>query len=152
MELVILIGLQGAGKSTFRQSRFDATHVVVSKDHFRNNRRPAQRQELLLREALSLGKSVVVDNTNVRLEDRQALIGLAREFAALPSGYFVRSTLDESLARNALREGKARVPDKAVAFTAKAFVLPSWSEGYVELYDVVPQPDRTFLVTASPAP
>lgn len=145
-----MIGLQGAGKSTFRQSRFDATHVVVSKDHFRNNRRPSLRQEVLLREALSAGKSVVVDNTNVRLEDRQALIRLAHELGALCSGYFVRSTLSESLERNALREGKARVPDKALAFTAKAFVLPSWSEGYAALYDVVPQPDRTFRVTASP--
>ena len=147
---MILIGLQAAGKSTFRQSRFDATHVVVSKDHFRNDRRPSLRQELLLREALSAGKSVVVDNTNVRLEDRLALLRLAGEFAIPVIGYFVRSTLAESLERNALRQGKARVPDKGVTFTAKAFVVPSWSEGYAELYDVAPLPDRTFLVTPSP--
>jgi len=43
MEIVILVGLQGSGKSSFRRSRFDATHVVVSKDNFRSNRRPARR-------------------------------------------------------------------------------------------------------------
>jgi predicted kinase len=41
MELVILIGLQAAGKTTFRQRRFDRTHIVVSKDNFSNNRSPA---------------------------------------------------------------------------------------------------------------
>jgi hypothetical protein len=78
MELLILIGLQASGKSTFRRSRFDDTHCVVSKDDFPNNRRPARRQERL-RDALECRKPVVVDNTNPRREDRQPLIELARE-------------------------------------------------------------------------
>ena len=32
LELVLLVGLQASGKSTFRRERLDATHVVVSKD------------------------------------------------------------------------------------------------------------------------
>jgi predicted kinase len=77
MELVILIALQAAGKTTFRRRRFDRTHVVVSKDDFPNNRRPARRQQFLVREALAAGKPVVVDNTNPRREDRALLIALA---------------------------------------------------------------------------
>jgi predicted kinase len=40
MEVIILIGLQGAGKSTFHQRRFAATHAYVSRDRLRKNRRP----------------------------------------------------------------------------------------------------------------
>jgi predicted kinase len=68
LELVILIGLQASGKTTFRQMRFDGTHVIVSKDLLRNNRRPQSRQMRLIEAALTANQSVVVDNTNPRLE------------------------------------------------------------------------------------
>jgi len=63
MEVVILIGLQGAGKSFFCAERFERTHEVVSKDRFRNAKRPQDRQVRLIHAALEAGKSVVVDNT-----------------------------------------------------------------------------------------
>jgi hypothetical protein len=44
LESVVLIGLQASGKTTFRQAKFDATHVIVSKDLFRNNSKPQRRQ------------------------------------------------------------------------------------------------------------
>ena len=40
-ELAILIGLQASGKSTFYRRHLAATHALVSKDRFRNNRNPA---------------------------------------------------------------------------------------------------------------
>jgi predicted kinase len=136
LELVILIGLQAAGKSTFRRARFDGTHAVVSKDHFPNNRRPARRQEQLIREALGAEKSVVVDNTNARREDREQLVQLARSFRARAAAYFLPSSVEESLERNARREGRARVHDVGIRSTARALVVPSWSEGFDELYEV----------------
>jgi len=150
MELVILIGLQAAGKTTFRQRRFDRTHVVVSKDNFPNNRRPARRQQMLVREALAAGKPVVVDNTNPRREDRALLIALAREFSVRVVGYFLPATVAESLERNARRVGRARVPEVGVFSTAKAFETPSWSEGFDELYEVVVDTDEHFVVRAMP--
>jgi len=50
---VILVGLPGAGKTTFFEQRFAATHVHVSKDRFPNNRRPARRQAELIDQALA---------------------------------------------------------------------------------------------------
>lgn len=135
-ELVILIGLQAAGKSTFRREMLDATHVVVSKDLLRSNRRPGRRQAKLVREALQQGRAVVVDNTNARVEDRLELIRLARELQARVVGYWLRSSVEESLKRNAEREGAARVPDVGVLATVKAFVPPTWGEGFDELYQV----------------
>src|SRR5690242_6814545 len=64
MELVILIGLQASGKSTFARTRFGETYRYVSKDLLKNNSNPARRQRQLIEEALQQGLSVVVDNTN----------------------------------------------------------------------------------------
>jgi predicted kinase len=69
-ELVMLIGLQGAGKTTFAGQRFGKTHVLISKDRLRNNRRPERRQQRLIVEALAAGRSVVVDDTNPSIAER----------------------------------------------------------------------------------
>jgi hypothetical protein len=60
LEVIVFVGLQGAGKSTFYAQRFAATHVLVSKDRLRTNRRPERRQRRLIAEALAAGRSVVV--------------------------------------------------------------------------------------------
>ena len=64
VELVILTGLQAAGKTTFYRERFAATHVHISKDAWPNARRKERRQQRLVEEHLRAGRSVVVDNTN----------------------------------------------------------------------------------------
>jgi predicted kinase len=63
-ELVILVGLQASGKSTFFREQFAATHEHVSKDLLRNNRTRNRRQRELIEAALWAGRPVVVDNTN----------------------------------------------------------------------------------------
>jgi predicted kinase len=135
-ELVILMGLQASGKTTFRRARFDATHVVVSKDDFRNNRRPERRQRSLIEDALSSGRAVVVDNTNVRREDRLRLIEQAKAHSARIVGYFFVSSLEASLERNATRTGRELVRVVGVKAAAKALVVPSLDEGFDELYEV----------------
>ena len=78
VELVILLGLQASGKSTFFRERFAATHEHVSKDLFRNNRNRNRRQRELVEAALGAGCSVVVDNTNPTVQERRLLIELGR--------------------------------------------------------------------------
>ena len=126
MELVILIGLQGAGKSTFYRQRFASTHVLVSKDLLRNNRKPERRQRFLVEEALCEGHSVVVDNTNPTLADRAALIALGTQYGAQISGYYFEIAVKQSLERNKQRSGKERVPDIAIFATVKRFIHPSY--------------------------
>jgi len=52
MEVVILIGLQASGKSTFAQQHFATSHDYVSKDRQSNNGRPGRRQTQLITAAL----------------------------------------------------------------------------------------------------
>jgi predicted kinase len=129
-ELVLLVGLQGAGKSTLYAQRFAATHELVSLDRLRNNRRPRRRQLALLEEALSRGASVVVDNTNPTREERAPLVACARAQGARVVAYVFDVPLDEARARNARREGRARVPDVALFVTAKKLEPPTLDEGF----------------------
>jgi predicted kinase len=135
-ELVVFIGLQAAGKSSFYRNRFAGSHDLVSKDRFPNNRHPARRQRRLIEEALGAGRSIVVDNTNPKVEDRAELIALAHSFGAVVIGYYFESRLADCLGRNRLREGKSRVPDLALYATRKRLCRPSFAEGFDRLHYV----------------
>jgi predicted kinase len=136
LELVIFIGLQASGKSTFFRGRFAATHELISKDLFPNNRNRNRRQEELIEAALSAERPVVVDNTNSTVEDRRTLVRQGRELGAKIVGYYFESTARECIERNRLRAGKAKVPDVAIYATAKKLVPPSYSECFDELFRV----------------
>jgi predicted kinase len=146
MDLVIFVGLQASGKSTFFCERFAATHVHVSKDLFRNNKNPNRRQTHLIEAALEQGSSVVVDNTNPTLEDRLTLIGPGRKFGVRIIGYYFEAEVRRCVGRNRRRVGKERVPDAAILATAKRLVAPSYSEGFDELFRVRITDDSTFEI------
>lgn len=134
MELVIFIGLQASGKSTFFRKHFAATHLHVSKDLMRNNKNRARRQAQLIEAALQAGHSVVVDNTNPTVEERASLIELGRAYDAEIIGYYFESVLSHSLDRNQQRSGKARVPDVAIYATIKKLQRPTYAEGFHKLF------------------
>jgi predicted kinase len=148
MDLIIFVGLQAAGKTTFRGLELP-NHVVVSKDLMIGDRRTgvskAVQQVRLIRGALSNGQSAVVDNTNVTLEERAELILLGREYSARVLGYHFKSTVEQSMARNLMRTGKACIPRVGILTKAKLFVAPTLAEGFDELYEVVWGPGKTFL-------
>ena len=146
--MVIFVGLQASGKSTFFRERFAATHEHVSKDLFPNNKNRNRRQAQLIEAALRTGSSVVVDNTNPSVEDRRPLIELGRELGAKIVGYYFESTVRQSVGRNRRREGKAQVPDVAIFATAKRLATPTYPEGFDELFRARMTDESTFEVEA----
>lgn len=136
MELVILIGLQASGKSTFYREHFAASFGCISMDLLRNNRNPKRRQLQLLEEALREGRSVVIDNTNATIEARAPLIEMGRRYGAMVSGYYFAPNVGQSLVRNRQRQGMERVPDVAVFATVKKLIAPALAEGFDRLFDV----------------
>ena len=94
------------------------------------------RENRLLAECIESGRDFVVDNTNPTRADRARYISAAKSAGYTVTGYYFRSSIGESLERNAARTGKARVPDVAVAATHAKLELPSHAEGFDELYYV----------------
>ncbi len=149
-ECAVLIGLQGAGKTTFYQERLKATHRHVSKDNFRHARDRNARQAALVIEALAAGQSVAVDNTNPTPADRAPVVALARACGVRVVAYYFDVPLSACLARNRRREGRARVPDVAVVTTFRKMTRPTASEGFDRLYRVTLADDAFEVTTLMP--
>jgi predicted kinase len=149
MELVVLIGLPGAGKSSLHRLRYAGTHVHVSKDLLgRSARNKDEKQIRLVEAALRTGRSVVVDNTNPRPADRAQLLELARKLGARTVGILVAAPVADCLRRNAAREGKAHVPAVAIYVAAKKLVPPSREEGFDEVLEARIVDDGSWSVQA----
>lgn len=132
-ELIIFVGVPGAGKTTWYRQHYAATHVHVSKDLMTNARNREQRQRELIDAALAAGQSVVVDNTNPTVYDRAPLIAIGKRHAARVVACFFDTPVRTAFARNRGREGKSRVPDAAVFTVAKRLKVPEVSEGFDEV-------------------
>ena len=128
---IIFIGIQASGKSTFYHERFeDYVHINLDTLHTRN------KEKILLRECVENRRSFVVDNTNPTREDREKYIRAARDNGYHIQGYYFQSSVSDCIARNQKREGKARIPDQAVAGTHRKLELPEYGEGFDELFYV----------------
>jgi predicted kinase len=136
-ECVILIGLPGAGKTTFARDRYPS-HEHISKDAWPGAGNKQTRQDAALRRSLAAGRSVVVDNTNVSPAERAAVIAIAREFDARVVGYYIEASTREAVERNERRTGRARVPKVAIFTSAKRLVPPVLEEGFDELHTLGP--------------
>lgn len=135
-ELVILVGLQASGKSTWVKAHLGASHEHVSKDLLPRTAKRDRRQLLLIEEALRQGRSVVVDNTNPTPEIRAPLIELGRKAGARVIAVNFQSSVKGALERNRNREGDARVPDVAIFVTSKKIRPATLKEGFDEIRTV----------------
>ena len=147
VEVAVLIGLQASGKTTFCRRHLAQTHVHVSKDDFPNARNRQRRQLRLIADALSAGHDVAVDNTNPSSAEWTPLIEMARAHGASVIGYWFPPDLAESVARNAARPPKTRVPDVGMYATLKALRRPARADGFDQLWMVRPDGDGDFTAT-----
>ena len=130
--LVIMMGIQGSGKSTFYRTYLAQDYVRVNLDTLKTRHQEKQ----LVDKCLAKGKSFAVDNTNPTKADRQRYIPKAKAEGYRVVGYFMESKLLECIERNDRRRGKAKVPHIAIAATSNKLEMPSYEEGFDELYFV----------------
>jgi predicted kinase len=132
MELVILMGLQATGKSTFCRERFYNSHVRINLDTLKTR----HREHMLVEACLSSKTKFVVDNMNLTREDRARYIVPAKTAGFRITGYFFESKVGDAITRNAGRKGRERVPDIAIAGSSSRIKLPAYDEGFDELFYV----------------
>ena len=93
MEIILLIGIQASGKSTFYKEIFFNSHIRISNDLLKTK----NREKLLLEYCIKTQMSFVVDNTNSTKEMRKKYIDIAKEFSIPVTGYYFKSDLNQSL-------------------------------------------------------
>lgn len=143
MELILLIGIQATGKSTFCRERLFSTHIRLNLDMLRTRHREA----ILADACLAAKAKFVIDNTNLTRADRARYIVPGRIAGFAVHGFFFQSRIEDSIARNAERAGKARVPDAAIRNASSRLELPEPAEGFDSLSFVRIEPGTgQFLV------
>ena len=142
MNAVICIGMQASGKSTFFQRRFVDSHVRINLDMLKTR----NREQRLIETCISIEQPFVVDNTNPTCADRARYITRAQEAGFKVTGYYFQSSIEACKTRNAARPESALIPLKGLLGTHAKLELPSFDEGFDELFYVRIDDDGRFVV------
>lgn len=142
MELVLFVGLQASGKSTFFVEHFLRSHVYLSLDVLKTR----HREKRLFETCLETRAKVVIDNTNPTRKDRQRYLAPAKAVGYSVQLFFFQSRLAECIDRNERREAPFRVPKAALLRTSKVLEIPARDEGFDQMWFVRPGPEGTFTV------
>jgi predicted kinase len=132
MDAVIFVGIQGAGKSTFFKHEFFATHVRLNGDMLKTK----HRERILLKACFEAKQKFVVDKMNLTFEQRAAYISEAKTRGFRVVGYYFQTDLKKAFERNNRREGKAKVPEKAMTSAFARLQIPVFEEGFDDLFSV----------------
>ena len=140
-EMVILVGIQGAGKTTFYRERFFDTHVRISLDLVKTR----ERERHLIAACLAVGQPFVIDNTNTLASDRAPYLAAAKQAGFRSIGYFFKTELRAAIARNNKRQA-GKIPVPAIIRSRKRLEPPTAAEGFDVLYTVTLDAENQFTV------
>lgn len=132
MQAVLFCGVQGAGKSTFYRERFFTTHVRISLDLLRTR----HREQRFFETCLTTRQPLVVDNTNPTRAERRPYLEAARAAGYRAIGYYFQSSIEDCKRRNSQRPSEQIVPLAGLLGTYAKLELPSYDEGFDELFYV----------------
>jgi hypothetical protein len=143
-ELILLIGIPAAGKSTFAREQLFDTHVRLNLDMLRTRVKEMRLLEACLKSRISC----MVDNTNITRAGRARYIPLAKTARFRVTGYCLETSLETALRQNLQRE--RHVPNYAIEARHNDQELPTLEEEFDELHRMQLQ-DGGFVVQAFPA-
>lgn len=142
MEAVIFVGIQATGKSTFYHHQFARTHMRVNLDMLKTR----HREQCFINTCLDTRQRFVVDNTNPTPIERQRYIQAAQRHDFSVIGYYFESKLAAALVRNRNRSLEQQIPEQGVKGTAARLLLPTYKEGFDQLFYVRLQPEQQFSI------
>jgi predicted kinase len=132
MEAIILSGVQGAGKSTYCHERLWDTHIRINYDMLKTR----HRESLLVDAMIAAKQPFVVDNTNASAEERNRYILPLRNAGFRVVGMEFIVTVAVALQRNEGREGRRRIPEKAIRGTERRMEPLDYQEGFDQIFHI----------------
>jgi len=132
--MIVLVGVPGAGKSTYSAKLKSQGFVVINQDTIGN------RQKCLIatRLALGEGKSVVIDRTNVSRKQRKIFLDIARVYGVPCHCEVLQTPINVCLDRvkprknhpTMLEEMTDEEKSEIVQFFTTQYETPAYSEGF----------------------
>jgi bifunctional polynucleotide phosphatase/kinase len=123
--LVVLVGIPGAGKTTVTRALF-SSHESVAMDKLPDRSRNAV--DKMMMRLCAGGKDIVVDAANIDRITRMRFVRFAKDYGYDAHALFIDTSLDAALARN---EGRSRkVPEGAIRSYCSKLEVPTEAEGF----------------------
>ena len=133
MKLLMLKGLPASGKSTFARKLAEDGYIRVNKDDLRsmlhagkwskeNEKQILRLRDSIIVDSLVVGKSVVVDDTNLAAKHKERLQQIAREYKAQFETKFFDTSVEECIKRDlgrAVSVGEKVIRDMYKQFLAQ---------------------------------
>ena len=146
--LYLMCGIPGSGKSTYAKmnkdlryckyiSRDDIRYSLLKDgdDYFSKEKQVFRVFITQINQAIIMGRDVVVDATHISRASRARVLRNLEGRCNLDKIVCICMTtpLLDCLQRNAMRSGRAKVPDKSIKEMAHNFEKPSYDEGFDEI-------------------
>ena len=147
-KMYVMIGLPGCGKSTYIAKHKQSDDIVISRDVIRYgmlkdtdayfSKENAVYTEFIkqINAAIETGKTVWVDQTSLNRGSRSKLFSHITTKPDTIVGIYFNIPLETVLARNALRTGRALVPEDAIINMSLHFEKPQKYEGFDYVVEV----------------
>lgn len=132
MQLILFIGIQGTGKSTFYKQNFVDSHIRLNFDMLKTK----HRENLLFQACLNSKTPTVIDKTNPTITERQTFIELAKQQHFSVIAYYFDVPFEIALSQNNQRHAKAKIPEIGLKATAKKMQKPIFDEGFDQIFYV----------------
>ena len=129
-DVVIMVGYQGSGKSTFAAKHFGDRYTILQGDILKTEAKMTKHLKL----ELGAGNSVVLDATNPSIKKRAVFIKIAKDNGARVRIVHIASTIEEALMNNAKRDKP--IPKIAFYLFRKHYEQPTIEEGVEEVITV----------------
>jgi len=135
-EMVMMVGIQGSGKSHMSQLLEDKGYIVASNDRSGGKDKTLK----ICRDAFADGKSVVVDNTHRDKESRKDYLSLAKQNGIVVRCFRMTTTHDHARHNNIYREltdpQHVRINEMLFNSYRSKFEEPDTKEGFNRIVKV----------------
>ena len=127
MEIVVLVGLPGSGKSTWVKENLYDTHVRINLDMLNTRNKETE----LIGKCLKIKQSMVIDNTNITREERKKYIDYANIYNIPIKCVWINRDVKSCISQNRTRDKV--VPNIAIYTKNKKFEEPTLEEGFSDI-------------------